>query len=79
MFEMSFPGTKLAAVTGVKVDEADCAVQSATDTEVTCTLGPHGAGQFGLIVTVGGLGRAAGIAFTYTLSVTGVTPTTGKV
>ncbi|XP_064635838.1 fibrocystin-L-like [Lineus longissimus] len=60
----------------VRVGDSSCVPQSATSSELTCLLGPGAMGSYSVQVTVSGKGKATGSnSFSYTASVTSVSPT----
>lgn len=59
--------------------QTDCAVSAATASSITCALSDRIPGQYSLTVKVDNLGLAeAPKSFSYTLSATGVSPSTGS-
>ena len=73
-----FEGATLADNT-VTIDGVDCAVTSATDSSITCTVGDHSAGEYEVEVHVNGKGNAmSGLEFEYVLAVDATTPSESK-
>ena len=65
----------------VSIGGVSCAVASATDTTLTCSVGQGPAGNHPVIVSVSGKGLASHTGgnhtFTYSFQVTGISPSTG--
>ncbi|XP_064635071.1 fibrocystin-L-like [Lineus longissimus] len=60
----------------IRVGDSSCVTQSATSKHLTCLLGSGASGTHSVLVSVSGKGKATGShSFSYTASVTSVTPT----
>ena len=65
----------------VTVGVAACTVASATDTEITCTVGEGNPGDRPvsvLVTTKGAAEQASPVTFTYSFSVSGISPSSGS-
>ena len=67
----------------ISIGDVVCAVNSASDTSVTCTLGEGPAGDHPILFSVVGKGKAKHMpstySYKYTFQVSSITPTTGSV
>ena len=76
-----FDGTGSLDMNIVSIGGVSCAVASATDSTLTCSVGQGPAGNHLVIVSVSGKGLASHTGgnhtFTYSFQVTGISPSTG--